>query len=140
MAVTNGRFDPTRWNEEVYDDAEGAKLLRVSNANPTDSRFTIDTALHALRRVCWVRAGGRSRATTTPGVRGQARAAASWVRARWGFVGHRRVHSLGRPHHRGPLHDPHVRETIWKRPRPGIRKIITARPTSTAPYAKVREV
>ncbi len=29
MATTDGRFDLTRWDEEVYDDAEGAKLQTV---------------------------------------------------------------------------------------------------------------
>lgn len=32
MTTTTGRFDLTRWDEEVYDEAEGAKLLRVGNA------------------------------------------------------------------------------------------------------------
>ena len=32
MTTTTGRFDLTRWDEEVYDDAEGAKLQRVSLA------------------------------------------------------------------------------------------------------------
>ncbi|MBW0115486.1 DUF3224 domain-containing protein [Pseudonocardia abyssalis] len=31
MTTTSGRFDLTSWDEEVYDDAEGAKLLRVAN-------------------------------------------------------------------------------------------------------------
>ncbi|GAA3219954.1 hypothetical protein GCM10017691_03820 [Pseudonocardia petroleophila] len=31
MTTTTGRFDLTRWDEEVYDDAEGARLLRVSS-------------------------------------------------------------------------------------------------------------
>jgi Protein of unknown function (DUF3224). len=30
--TTTGRFDLTRWDEDVYDDAEGARLQRVSNA------------------------------------------------------------------------------------------------------------
>ena len=29
MATTDGPFDLTRWDEEVYDDAEGAKLQTV---------------------------------------------------------------------------------------------------------------
>ena len=29
MTTTTGRFDLTRWDEEVYDDAEGAKLQSV---------------------------------------------------------------------------------------------------------------
>ena len=29
--TTSGRFDLTTWEEEIYDEAEGAKLLRVNN-------------------------------------------------------------------------------------------------------------
>jgi hypothetical protein len=32
MTTTTGRFDLTRWDEEVYDDGEGAKLQAVSMA------------------------------------------------------------------------------------------------------------
>lgn len=32
MTTTTGRFDLTRWDEEVYDDAEGAKLQTVAMA------------------------------------------------------------------------------------------------------------
>jgi hypothetical protein len=32
MTTTIGRFDLTRWDEEVFDDAEGAKLVAVSMA------------------------------------------------------------------------------------------------------------
>jgi hypothetical protein len=32
MTSTIGRFDLTRWDEEVIDDAEGAKLVRVSDS------------------------------------------------------------------------------------------------------------
>lgn len=31
MTTTTGRFDLTRWDEEIYEDAGGTKLLRVSN-------------------------------------------------------------------------------------------------------------
>jgi hypothetical protein len=31
MTTTTGRFDLTSWDEEVIDDAEGAKLVRVRN-------------------------------------------------------------------------------------------------------------
>lgn len=32
MTTTSGRFDLPRWDEEVYDDADGAKLVRVSSS------------------------------------------------------------------------------------------------------------
>lgn len=32
MTTTTGRFDLTRWDEEVYDDTGGVKLQRVSGA------------------------------------------------------------------------------------------------------------
>jgi hypothetical protein len=31
MTTTTGRFDLTSWDEEVFDDAEGAKLVRARN-------------------------------------------------------------------------------------------------------------
>jgi hypothetical protein len=31
MTITSGRFDLTSWDEETYDDAEGATLKRVRN-------------------------------------------------------------------------------------------------------------
>ena len=40
MTTTTGRFDLTSWDEEVFDDAEGAKLVRVSIAKAFEGGLT----------------------------------------------------------------------------------------------------
>jgi hypothetical protein len=50
MTSTTGRFDLTRWDEEVIDEAEGAKLVRVPRGStPTRSTTSCPDA-HQARK------------------------------------------------------------------------------------------
>ena len=51
MTTTNGRFDLTRWDEEVYDDAEGARLVRVSNAKTFEGGISGTSTTQLLQAV-----------------------------------------------------------------------------------------
>lgn len=49
MTTTTGRFDLPRWDEEVYDDAEGAKLVRVSSAKVFEGGITGTSEVQILQ-------------------------------------------------------------------------------------------
>ena len=49
MTTTTGRFDLTSWDEEVFDDAEGAKLVRVRNTKAFDGGISGTSAAELLQ-------------------------------------------------------------------------------------------
>jgi hypothetical protein len=49
MTTTTGRFDLTSWDEEVYDDAEGATLVRVSSSKALEGGLTGTSTVHLLQ-------------------------------------------------------------------------------------------
>jgi hypothetical protein len=51
MTTTSGRFDLTRWDEETYDDAEGARLVRVSNAKTFEGGITGSSTTELLQAI-----------------------------------------------------------------------------------------
>jgi Protein of unknown function (DUF3224) len=51
MTTTSGRFDLTRWDEETYDDAEGARLVRVSNAKTFEGGISGSSTTELLQAV-----------------------------------------------------------------------------------------
>jgi Protein of unknown function (DUF3224) len=49
MTRTTGRFDLTSWDEEVFDDAEGAKLVRVRNTKAFEGGLSGTSAAEILQ-------------------------------------------------------------------------------------------
>jgi Protein of unknown function (DUF3224) len=49
MTTTTGRFDLTGWDEEVFDDAEGAKLVRVRNTKAFEGGLSGTRAAEILQ-------------------------------------------------------------------------------------------
>lgn len=49
MATVRGRFDLTRWEEEVYDEAEGAKLVRVAGAKAFEGGISGTSEMQLLQ-------------------------------------------------------------------------------------------
>ncbi|GAA1245966.1 hypothetical protein GCM10009609_06750 [Pseudonocardia aurantiaca] len=49
MTTTAGRFDLTSWDEEVFDDAEGAKLVRVRNTKAFEGGLSGTSAAEILQ-------------------------------------------------------------------------------------------
>jgi hypothetical protein len=49
MTTTTGRFDLTSWDEEVIDDAEGAKLVRARNTKSFQGGVTGTSAAELLQ-------------------------------------------------------------------------------------------
>jgi hypothetical protein len=49
MTTTTGRFDLTSWDEEVSDDAEGAKLVRVRNTKAFEGGLSGTSAAEILQ-------------------------------------------------------------------------------------------
>lgn len=51
MTTTSGRFDLTSWDEEVYDDADGAKLVRVSSGKTLEGGLAGTSTVHLLQAI-----------------------------------------------------------------------------------------
>ena len=49
MTTTSGRFDLTSWDEEVYDDAEGARLVRARNTKAFEGGIAGTSATELLQ-------------------------------------------------------------------------------------------
>jgi hypothetical protein len=49
MTTTSGRFDLTSWDEEVFDDAEGARLVRARNTKAFEGGVTGTSATELLQ-------------------------------------------------------------------------------------------
>jgi hypothetical protein len=49
MTTTTGRFDITSWDEEVVEDAEGAKLVRARNTKSFEGGITGTSAAELLQ-------------------------------------------------------------------------------------------
>ncbi len=49
MTETTGRFDLTSWDEDVYDDAEGAKLVRVRSTKSFEGGMVGTSAVEILQ-------------------------------------------------------------------------------------------
>jgi Protein of unknown function (DUF3224) len=49
MTTATGRFDLTSWDEEPYDDAEGAKLVRARNTKSFEGAITGTSATELLQ-------------------------------------------------------------------------------------------
>lgn len=51
MTTTNGRFDLTSWDEEAYDDAEGARLVKVRNTKAFEGGITGTSTTELLQAI-----------------------------------------------------------------------------------------
>ena len=51
MTTTSGRFDLTNWDEEVYDDAEGARLVRVRNTKAFEGGISGTSTAELLQAI-----------------------------------------------------------------------------------------
>lgn len=51
MTTTDGRFDLTSWDEEVYDDAEGARLVRARNTKAFEGGISGTSTTELLQAV-----------------------------------------------------------------------------------------
>ncbi|QJY45203.1 DUF3224 domain-containing protein [Pseudonocardia broussonetiae] len=49
--TTTGRFDLTSWDEEVYDDAEGARLVRVAGTKTFEGGVSGTSAMQLLQAI-----------------------------------------------------------------------------------------
>jgi hypothetical protein len=51
MTTVSGRFDLTSWDEEVYDDAEGVRLVRVRNTKTFEGGISGTSTTELLQAV-----------------------------------------------------------------------------------------
>jgi hypothetical protein len=51
MTTTSGRFDLTSWDEEAYDDAEGARLVKVRNTKTFEGGITGTSTTELLQAI-----------------------------------------------------------------------------------------
>jgi hypothetical protein len=51
MTTTTGRFDLTSWDEEAYDDAEGARLVKVRNTKTFEGGISGTSTTELLQAI-----------------------------------------------------------------------------------------
>lgn len=51
MTTTSGRFDLTSWDEEVYDEADGARLVQVSSSKNLEGGIDGTCAVRLLQAI-----------------------------------------------------------------------------------------
>jgi hypothetical protein len=51
MTTTTGRFDLTSWDEEAYDDAEGARLVKVRNTKAFEGGISGTSTTELLQAI-----------------------------------------------------------------------------------------
>lgn len=51
MTTTSGRFDLTSWDEEVYDEADGARLVQVSSSKNLEGGIDGTSAVRLLQAI-----------------------------------------------------------------------------------------